>query len=379
MSQSRITRIEWATFEGKRPRPAGCNARLGEHGSIVRVPITRITTGDGASGFGFGHCDESRAQQLAGQPINALFEPERGVPDAWRFAEYPIWDLAGKLQNAPVYKLAAAVNGRGCPADLSVPCYDTSLYIDDLHLKDDREAAELIAEEAAEGYAKGHRAFKIKVGRGARHMPLQEGTLRDIAVIHAVRGTVGGSCMLMIDANNGYNLNIAKHVLLETRECSLFWLEEAFHEDATLYRDLKTWLQEQTLATMIADGEGEASANLLNWAKDGLIDVVQYDVFGYGFTRWLETGRKLDGDGVRSAPHHYGAHYGNYASCHLAPAICGFMFTEWDEADTPGLDTSSYTLREGLVAVPNAPGFGIVLDENVFQRAIRANGGRAER
>jgi L-alanine-DL-glutamate epimerase-like enolase superfamily enzyme len=206
-------------------------------------------------------------------------------------------------------------------------------------------------------------------------MPLQEGTHRDIEVIRAVRRAVGDSCVLMIDANNGYNLNLAKQVLLETQDCKLYWLEEAFHEDAVLYRDLKTWLHEHNFATLIADGEGEASANLLQWAKDGLIDVIQYDVIGHGFTRWLETGRKLDADGARSAPHHYGAHYGNYVSCHLAAAIQGFTFTEWDEADTPGLDASSYTLREGQVLVPNLPGFGLELDSELFEHAMRETGG----
>ena len=55
MSQSlssRIERIEWGTLEGKRPRSAGCNARLAAHGDTIRMPIVRLTTADGASGFG---------------------------------------------------------------------------------------------------------------------------------------------------------------------------------------------------------------------------------------------------------------------------------------------------------------------------------------
>ena len=37
----RIEKIEWGYLEGLRPRSAGCNARLGEHGAVVRVPILR--------------------------------------------------------------------------------------------------------------------------------------------------------------------------------------------------------------------------------------------------------------------------------------------------------------------------------------------------
>ena len=68
------------------------------------------------------------------------------------------------------------------------------LYFDDLHLESTGAAAECIAGEAREGYARGHRAFKIKVGRGARHMPLETGTERDIAVVELpLTGLVKGT------------------------------------------------------------------------------------------------------------------------------------------------------------------------------------------
>ena len=90
----------------------------------------------------------------------------------------------------------------------------------------------------ARDYEKNHRSFKIKVGRGARHMPLEAGTRRDIAVIKAVREAVGPEATILIDANNGYNFNIARRVLAETADCNVFWLEEAFHEDPELYETL---------------------------------------------------------------------------------------------------------------------------------------------
>ncbi|MGH2350761.1 MAG: enolase C-terminal domain-like protein, partial [Chloroflexota bacterium] len=224
------------------------------------------------------------------------------------------------------------------------------------------------------GYERGHRAFKIKVGRGARHLPLEEGTRRDVAVVRAVRQAVGPEPPIMLDANNGYNLNLAKRVLAETADCRVFWLEEAFHEDPVLYRDLREWLHQEGLATLIADGEGTASPFLLDWARDGIVDVIQYDIFGHGFTRWLATGKRLDEWGARTAPHHYGGHYGNYASAHLAGAIQRFTYVEWDEATTPGLDPSGYTVKDGWIAVPDAPGFGLGLDEPVFRRAVETDG-----
>ncbi len=374
MDNPRIVRVEWARLEGRRPRPAGCNARLGEHGSVVRIHTARVTTEDGASGFGACHVSREQAQAVLGQPLDAVFVPDRGVADPWRAFDFPLWDLAGQRAGRPVYALAAKMCGRPVEAPFRAPCYDTSLYFDDLHLNSTEEAAALIAAEARDGYERGHRAFKIKVGRGARHLPLEEGTRRDIAIIHAVRAAVGQEPLLMLDANNGYNLNLAKRVLADTADCSIFWLEEAFHEDPVLYRDLKEWLGERNLSVLIADGEGQASPALLDWARDGLVDVIQYDIYGHGFTRWLETGRRLDEWGARAAPHHYGGHYGNYATCHLAGALRNFTFAEWDEATTPGLDTSGYLIREGRVSVPDRPGFGLGLNEALFRQSVEADG-----
>lgn len=371
---SRVTRLEWARLEGQRPRHAGSNARLGAHGQTVRPPILRLTLADGSSGFGPSNASREQAAALLGQPLEALFTPASSALGPGLAVDFPLWDLAARRAGQPVYALAAQAVGATVKTPFRVPCYDTSLYFDDLHLASQEEAAALIAAEAREGYERGHRAFKIKVGRGARHLPLEEGIQRDIAVIRAVRDAVGTAAPLLIDANNGYNLNLAKRVLRETAACRLHWLEEPFHEDAVLYRDLKEWLAQEGLPILIADGEGQASPSLLAMAKDGLIDAVQYDILGHGFTRWLATGRELDAIGVSSAPHHYGGHVGNYTSGHLAAALRHFAMVEWDDAATPGLDASGYTVRDGQVTLPNSPGFGLDLDDSLFRQAVATAG-----
>ena len=268
---------------------------------------------------------------------------------------------------------AAGGESRGS-GPLRVPCYDTTLLIDDLHLEDDDAAAALIAEEALFGYANNHRAFKIKVGRGAFHMPLEQGTQRDVAVVRAVREAVGPDARLMIDANNGYNQNIAKRVLAETADCQLFWLEEAFQEDPVLYEDLHKWMEREGLDVLIADGESWAPRELMDWARQGHVDVIQYDIFTHGFSNWLRTGAQLDAWSVRSAPHHYGRHLGNYVSGHLAGAIERYAFAEWDEVTTPGLDASAYRIEGGEVLIPDSPGFGLALEEEVFRAAVAQGG-----
>jgi L-alanine-DL-glutamate epimerase-like enolase superfamily enzyme len=382
----KLTRIEWARLPGQRPRAAGCNARLGVHGRDAQTAIARITTAGGLTGCGWAWLTPEQAQDLIAYercPLGeALNLEDYQVPEHFRALEYPLLDLMGKRVGKPVYALFDNVGGISAATPNSesyrVPCYDTSLYMDDLRgetpLEDDTEAAALIAAEALEGLARGHRAFKIKIGRGAMHLPLEQGTRRDILVIRAVREAVGPEARIFVDANNGYNLNLTKRVLHETADAQITWIEEPFHEDARLYTNLKTWLDKEGLDTLIADGEGEASQHLLTWAKQGLIDVIQYDVLHPGFSHWLALGPQLDAWGVYSAPHHYGEAFGNYSACHLAAGIQNFMAVEWDEILTPGLDTSAYTFSEGTVNVPDSPGFGLVLDEKLYRQAVKENG-----
>ena len=47
-----ITKMGLVCLEDLRPRKASGNARLGDRGQRVTPPVARITTTDGATGFG---------------------------------------------------------------------------------------------------------------------------------------------------------------------------------------------------------------------------------------------------------------------------------------------------------------------------------------
>jgi L-rhamnonate dehydratase len=362
-----IEQIEWAGLPGERPREAGRNARLGVHGKNPLARVARITIA-GMTGFGWSRITEELAKELVGASVRELFTESGGVVPQFRAIEYPLIDWLGKLNGMPVYQMLQGSSNTSKPELIKVPCYDSTLYFDDFHLQDHSEAVHFMQKQAQEGMDAGQRNFKIKVGRGGRWMPHKEGLERDIALIKAIRETMGPAGKLMIDANNGYNLNITKEVLAATADCKLYWLEEAFHEDIVLYQDLKEWMAKEKLEVLIADGEGLAAPLLMDWAEAGVVDVVQYDIMHPGFSAWLELGKKLDAWGTKSAPHSYGNIFGNYYNGHLSKYIEGFQFVECDPAHVEGLDASGYLIEDGFVTLSQAPGFGLNLDDQYFAK-----------
>jgi L-rhamnonate dehydratase len=401
VADPKIVSVEWGLLWGERPRAAGSNSHMQPLGGRVRVPVGRVTLDDGSSGWGLSRVEEATARSLLGATLGQAYDPAAGVPERFRPVEYAVWDLVGRREGEPVYALAAKILGRPRPADGSkVRCYDTSLYIDDLDRPDEESAAALIAEEAMQGWGRGHRNFKIKIGRGNVHFPTDVGLRRDVAVVNAVRKAVGPEAQVMADANNGYTFNIARDFLSGTAGSRVFWLEEAFYEDAALYRRLRAWMRAEGLSTLLADGEGRGMTDaglpellegdefhatvgslaphdlLLNMVREGIVDVLQWDVLVPGLTRWIEVSPKIVEWGRLASPHHYGTHLGNYHSCHLGLAVPNYGFVEWDEATTPGISAPGYAVEEGRASVPSTPGFGLELDEDTFARAVREGGFR---
>ena len=401
MDDPRIVRIEAGALWGERPRAAGSNSHMAPLGKRVRVPIARVVLDDGSSGWGLSRVEPEVARELVGARLSDAYDPAAGVARRFRPVEYAVWDLVGRRAGEPVYALAARIIGREPPAgQASVPCYDTTLYIDDLHLDDDDAAGALMADEARQGWERGHRNFKIKVGRGNVHQPTDVGLRRDIAVVNAIRAAVGPEAAILTDANNGYTVNIARDFLKGTADANVFWLEEAFYEDAVMYRRLKAWIRSEGLSTLLADGEGRGLLDpgmpelvagvdpasvgslpplapaevLLEMVREGIVDVLQWDVLAPGLTRWLEVADRIERWERLAAPHHYGTHLGNYVGAHIGLALPRFAFAEWDEATTPGIEAPGYAVVDGYAQVPSAPGFGLALDEDVFGRAVRESG-----
>ena len=371
-----VSDISWAKLPGKRPRTAGKNARLDSHGINVDVRIARITAG-GYVGFGWSNASKEQAEELLGLSLNEMFDSCGMLKNEYRQFEFPVLDLIGKLLHKPVYKLVAKA-----PASLagqfSVPVYDTTIYFDELHIENDKEAVDFICSEVEYGLSQSHKNFKIKIGRCAMWMEHNAGMRRDIEIVRAIRNLVGSDAKLMVDANNGFNLSLTKYFLEETKDADVFWIEEPFHEDDSQFINLRGWMQDKNIKTLLADGEGYACPVIVEWAKKGIVDVLQYDIKGYGFFNWIALAQELASFNTLIAPHNYGGFYGNFAAAHIASATDRFCFAEYDVMQTEGVDTSGYAIKEGKLYVPEAEGFGLNFDNKVFDDHASKNGWKVQ-
>ncbi len=101
----RLARIELAHLEGTRPRHAGKNARLDDHGNRIRLPLARVTADDGSTGFGPVRASHDRLAALIGAELDGVVDPSTGVRQDLREIEYPILDLMARREGVPVFRL----------------------------------------------------------------------------------------------------------------------------------------------------------------------------------------------------------------------------------------------------------------------------------
>ena len=363
-----LDRIEKAVLKFERPRFIGKNARKGDHGSSVTDPVVRLIDSDGGTGIGWSRIDEDTASGLVGRPIDDLFDVDNGCSDAGKSIDLPLWDLAARRAEVPLYRLLGAKGSR------EVELYDGSIYIDDLGKTDD-EAVQIFEEEVATGLSYGYSNFKIKMGRGARWMGVDEGTDRDILVIETVRKAAGSDAKIMIDANNGTTLNIAKEILRRCEKVGIYWFEEAFPEDPEFNQAFKEFIDQQGYDTLVADGEsGPPPPSYFNMVERGWIDVVQHDFRAKGLTWWRETAQRISPWGARCAPHCWGSLIERYTHAHFAASIPNFALLEAAPADMPGIVLDGWKQEDSKLFVPDTPGIGFDVDQAVFDAGV-SNGG----
>ncbi len=364
-----IARVEKVVLHGRRPRSIGRNARIGDHGPAVTDPVVRISTAGGAVGVGWSSLDRDRAEALLGVRPSDLFDLPGGSTGDGAAIDLPLWDLAARCEGVPMYQLLGARGSR------EVELYDGSIYIDDLGVSDS-EARRIFHEEVRTGHDAGYRNFKIKIGRGARWMPVREGTDRDVLVIHAVRQAAGPDAKVLIDANNGTTLNIALDILERCRDAGIYWFEEPFPEDRAFNEAFKEAIERWGYNTFVADGEsGPPPPDFFDMVESGWIDIVQHDFRYKGLTWWKATAERIEPWGAQCAPHCWGSVIERYAHAHFAASVPNYSLLEAAPAEMPGIALDGWRMKDGRLTVPDTPGAGFDVETDVLERGVTSDGG----
>lgn len=363
LPETKIIRVEGTTLVGTRPRLVGRNAIRDVHGRFARDPVVRLVTDGGVTGWGWSNATPEVARRLVGRRLSELFDLQTGTRDEALSFDFPLWDLGGRLLGKPVWAL---LGDRGTHP---VPVYDGSIYIDEFDPVTGKDAGITPMLDAVQaGYESGYRAFKVKIGRGYRWMEPKAGFRRDVEVIRAIRELLGNEPCLLLDANNGYTFESACAFIREVADCRIFWFEEPFPEEKDADVAFRRFLRE-TGEILLADGEGSEGKESVftEILRAGGVDVVQFDLRGYSLTRWLRYLPLLEETGTFAAPHNWGSHVSGFYIAQFGRGCPRFAMGETDPMTMPGVDASSYRLREGVLHVAESPGFGLELDADVFR------------
>jgi L-alanine-DL-glutamate epimerase-like enolase superfamily enzyme len=363
----RITRAVGFDLVSQRSKFAGKNARLDVHGDRATDRMLRLYTNAGLEAFGNCRAEKEAAAQLIGKdPFEFYRRDEKKFFGPLGPGTMPLWDLLGQVVKKPAYEL---LGGAGFE---KVPAYDASIYFTDLLPEYADRWRERFREEIDMGRKIGHKAFKIKIGRGGKWIPRDEGDARDVEVVALIRKHAGDDVVLGVDANNAYDLAGAKRFLERVADVKLAFVEEMFPETVEECLALKEFIQNRGWSILLADGETQHEIEAFRpFIAARAIDVLQGDMNHFGIDVIMTEAAWAAGQKLLVAPHNWGSFGGYFQQLHVGRAIPNFFRAEHDPLSNRVIIAEGYDRKEGLARVPSSPGFGLAIDEKAFATDAR--------
>jgi D-galactarolactone cycloisomerase len=253
-----------------------------------------------------------------------------------------LWDLAAGRTGKPLW----AVLGGDTPR---VAVYASGINPD----RPERTVATM--------RARGHRAFKLKVGFGDE---------LDARNLEAVRAEFGEEVLLAADANQAWDLERALKIARRFEAYALHWIEEPLRAD----RPWSEWSAlSRSTALPLAAGENIAGIEAFGQAlAQGALKIVQPDAAKWGGISGCRTlARMIAEAGCTYCPHYLGGGVGLLASAHLLAAAGGNGMLELDVNENPLRDELCGPLREirdGYATLGDGPGLGAAPDLRRLRR-----------
>jgi L-alanine-DL-glutamate epimerase-like enolase superfamily enzyme len=278
--------------------------------------------------------------------------------------ESALWDLAGKILNAPVYAL------------LGGKFRDKLLIYHDTGSPDTTDVGPWVeeAQRSRDKYKFKAMKFDLNRFRGETwNRTLSTTDMRIwVRILEAIRAELGPDFPLAVDLHWKYNTRDALKFIQMTEHLNLWFMEDPIPpENADA-------LARITRATKVPICTGENLYTRHTWRPfidKQACDIIQPDMQKCGGL--LETKRVADWADLYYMPmacHNLCSPVGTMASGHVCAAIRSFITLESDSVELPHWqnivqhDGSFY--KDGYLVLPNKPGFGIELNEDVCRKHL---------
>jgi L-alanine-DL-glutamate epimerase-like enolase superfamily enzyme len=199
-------------------------------------------------------------------------------------------------------------------------------------------------------------------------MEPEAGFQRDIEVVKAVRKLAGKTINLVADACSALDLESSERFLDAVGE-ELVILSDLF--PAQIERNLlfKNHLARKGSRSLVAVGGlarelGDFKGLLAHKAAD----VYRPDIRAFGMTRTCALARRLAVEpNLRLAPRGWSSFLALAMQLVVGRAVPNFLIAEQDPCTSDLFDAAAFRLLEGKIHVPDVPGCGLTLREDVFQ------------
>jgi L-alanine-DL-glutamate epimerase-like enolase superfamily enzyme len=257
-----------------------------------------------------------------------------------------IWDLKGKAWEQPIYRLL------GGPTRSTVPAYASMLGFS----VQPEDAVLEALETKQKGFAAQKWFFRYGPADG------EDGLIKNIALVKALRDALGPHYPLMVDAFMGWDLPYAREMLKALAPFNLTWLEEPMPpERVGAFANLKAGS-----STPIATGEHVATrwqvkellvSNSLDWIQTdpdwcgGITELVKICVLASAF----QVPVAAHGHSLLAALHVAGSQ---------SPSVVPYVeYLIQHQAAKQYFHQNYFQPVNGQIVLPEMPGLGIVLDD----------------
>ncbi|WP_433890418.1 mandelate racemase/muconate lactonizing enzyme family protein [Streptomyces sp. CA-111067] len=266
-----------------------------------------------------------------------------------------LYDLMGKALGVPVYRLTG-----GATRD-RVRVYANGWYTGE------REP-EVFAAKAKETVAKGYTALKFDpFGAGLHELERPE-LHRSLSLVAAVREAVGPEVELFIEGHARFAMGTARRLVYELAPYDIGWFEEPLP-----WTHIERYAELRQLAPFPLSG-GEHFHNRYEYKQlfaTHAVDIVQPDLsMAGGFTELRKIAAQADAHGMVVAPHNSNSPLCTTASAHAAFGLTNFKILEtFDGLLEPFVFEAvrgTLPVTDGYVGLPDAPGLGVELADEVF-------------